>query len=128
MPHFTQVPPSIIYAVVGQAVKFVWDYVTSNKTADFDVQSPRWEVYTSKNGWKTIGADDGTSGWQWKLSSSCPARLQNPTRVSKASTASLVIYNVTSDDAGIYRCNLTLKDRPPISSASQLVVTGMGHL
>ncbi|KXJ11358.1 Limbic system-associated membrane protein [Exaiptasia diaphana] len=127
IPHFSKVPPKILYVPVGQAATLEWDYISSNKSSNFDPQSPRWEFYNSIDGWKTIGADYGTLGWQWKLSSSCPERLQNPTRVTKASVASLVIYNLTTEDSGLYRCNLTLRHRPPITNSTTLIVTAPPH-
>jgi hypothetical protein len=102
-----------------------WDYsVVSNKSKDFDLQSPLWEFYNRNGVWKTIGYDDGTSGWKWKLSSTCPSRLLDPTRVSKASTAALVIFNVSLADSGIYRCNLSLRNGPPITRQVELIATG----
>jgi hypothetical protein len=124
LPKFIQVPSSVMSVKAGDTVKLIWDYVIGNKSKTFDLQSPLWEINDRNSVWKAIGYDDGTSGWKWKLSSTCPSRLLDPTRVSKASTATLVIFNVSLEDSGIYRCNLTLKNGPPITSQVELIVTG----
>jgi hypothetical protein len=107
----------------GGTAKFVWDYHVDNRNLEFSSQSPTWSFYTTSGMELVIALEDKFEGWKWKINvGTCPARLLNPTRVSKESTATLVITNVTTDDNGIYGCSLMLST--PITSTAQLIVTG----
>ncbi|XP_031555946.1 opioid-binding protein/cell adhesion molecule-like [Actinia tenebrosa] len=67
--------------------------------------------------------------WKWNIhTNTCPARLLNPVRVSKESTATLVIHNVTLADSGTYGCVLVLTTRNPITSKVKLVVTSLPNI
>ncbi|XP_031550431.1 uncharacterized protein LOC116287863 [Actinia tenebrosa] len=112
--RLTQTPPGRSYAVVGDTVKFNWNYTVVNKEVDFGpyVSSPVWYYYNPDGRTKSvIAVDDGLRGWKWTISRrTCPPRLLYPTvRVSKESVATLVISNVTKNDSGWYGISLVLR-------------------
>jgi hypothetical protein len=122
--RFSEVPPSVLYVSSGGTARFVWDYTVDNRTEEFDAFSPKWSFYNANDVDLHIGQESVYLKWKWLINiKTCPARLLNPVRVSKASTATLVIYNVTSADSGTYGCTLVLTTRRPIISKVQLVVT-----
>jgi hypothetical protein len=124
VPHFTREPPSVLYVSSGGTATFVWDYYVSNRTTEFDPFSPVWSFYNKSGDKAVMGLDNAFNGWSFVLQKNCPSRLLNPTRVSKESTATLVISNVTTADNGIYECSLLLTSGSPIKCKVQLVVTG----
>jgi hypothetical protein len=102
----------------------VWDYTVDNRIEEFDASSPRWLFYIANGTDYLIVHENVFSKWKWFINIvTCPARLLNPVRVSKESTATLVIYDVTSADSGTYGCTLVLTTKRPITSKVQLVVT-----
>ena len=125
--RFTHYPPSVLHVQTGQTAGFVWDYTVGNRNTEFGFNSPEWGFYDSQNRRSVIGSEDGLKGWKWTIDySKCPARLLNPTvRVSKESTATLVISNVTTADSGVYGCTLVLTTAAPLTSKVRLFVTGM---
>ncbi|XP_031550983.1 titin-like isoform X2 [Actinia tenebrosa] len=123
--RFTHHPPSVLYVQTGQSARFVWDYTVDNRSVEFGLNSPEWRFYDSQNRRSVIGSENGTNGWQWAIDySQCPTRLLIPTvRISKESTATLVISNVTTADNGVYACTLVLSAGSSIVSKVQLIVT-----
>jgi hypothetical protein len=108
----------------GGTARFVWDYTVDNRIEEFDVLSPKWSFYNANDLDLDIGQENVFEHREWFINTAtCPARLLNPVRVSKESTATLVIYNVTSADSGTYGCSLVLATRRAIISKVQLVVT-----
>jgi hypothetical protein len=108
----------------GGTAKLIWEYHVNDKIKDFgdDGSSPIWYFEIPRN---LIAADDGLNGWKWAINiRTCPPRLLNPTRVSKESTATLVITNVSTADNGIYGCALVLKGGSQIDSTTRLIVIG----
>lgn len=126
--QLTKTPPAIIYAFVGETVRFNWDYTVTNKDLDFGyyVSSPIWYYYKPDGERSVIAVEDGLHNWKWKISYlTCPPRLLRPTvRVSKESVATLVISNVTKSDSGWYEIYLALRIAPAITDRVELVVTG----
>jgi len=122
--RFTQVPSNKLYVLKGETARFVWDYHVDNIN-EFDSESPSWSFYDPNA--KRIGYDNAFDSRKWKIdTNTCPLRLRSPTvRVSKQSTATLVITGVTTADNGVYGCILVLKSGSPIISKVQLIVTGM---
>jgi hypothetical protein len=123
VPHFTREPPSVLYVSSGGTARFVWDYYVSNRTTEFDPFSPVWSFYNKSGDKAVIGLDNAFNGWSFVLQKTCPPRLLNPTRVSKESTAILVITNATTADSGLYECRLFLTRSSPVKSRVHLVVT-----
>jgi hypothetical protein len=122
--RFTEVPPSVLYVSIGGTARFVWDYTVDNRTYVFDAYSPTCSFYNANNIDFLIGQENVFNKWKWVINiATCPARLLNPVRVSKESTATLVIYSVTSADSGTYGCTLVLTTARLIISKVQLVVT-----
>jgi hypothetical protein len=113
-----------LYVSSGGTARFVWDYTVNNRIEEFDANSPRWSFYIANDTDFLIGQENVFRKGKWFINiATCPARLLNPVRVSKESTATLVIYNVTSADRGTYGCTLVLTTARPITSKVQLVVT-----
>jgi len=123
--RFTQVPSNKLYVLKGETARFVWDYHVDNIN-EFDSSSPSWSFYDPNA--KRIGYEYKFAGWKWTIdTNTCPLRLRSPTvRVSKQSTATLVITGVTTADNGTYGCTLVLVNpKPAVISKAQLIVTGM---
>jgi hypothetical protein len=115
----------VVYVPSGGTAKLIWDYHVNDKIKDFgdDGSSPVWYFEIPRI---MIAVENGLHGWKWTIvTSTCPPRLLNPTRVSKESTATLVITNVSTADNGIYGCALVLKGGSQINSPIGLVVGGV---
>ncbi|XP_031555029.1 uncharacterized protein LOC116291935 [Actinia tenebrosa] len=122
--RFTINPPSVSYVSVGKTIKLVWDYSVDSKREEFGVYSPKWIFYADNGSEFIIAQENVFNQGQWNIQkATCPARLLNPVRVSKESTATLVIHNVTLADSGTYGCVLMLAARSPITNKVKLVVT-----
>lgn len=120
---FTKVPPSVLYVVRGQNARMVWDYNVSNRNAEFGSYAPAWYYYINTS--KIQVAHEykwSKPKWKWSVGPECPVRLKS--RVSKESTATLVISNVTTADSGIYECGFTLTSGLYKYSKVELIVTG----
>jgi hypothetical protein len=115
----------------GGAAKLVWDYHVDDRNTDLFPTSPQW-TYDNGNK-KTVIASEfmsigsgGSISWRWSIAPSCPVSLKH--RLSKESTATLVITNVTAIDNGWYICQLLLNSgKNPLMSKVQLIVTGMSN-
>ncbi|XP_031560006.1 Down syndrome cell adhesion molecule-like isoform X3 [Actinia tenebrosa] len=118
---FNREPPSVLYVSSGGTARIVWDYDNRNRTAMFDPYSPEWALYNTSGFRIVIGVEDGYNGWKFIISKQCPPKLRG--RVSKESTATLVISNVTKADERLYECSLLLLAEAPTRSKVQLVVT-----
>ena len=95
-----------------------------NRSKAFHVYSQTWNYYADDGKAFLIAHESIFKNWEWSINpATCPARLLNPVRVSKESTATLVIHNVTLADSGTYGCILVFKKRSPITSKVKLVVT-----
>jgi hypothetical protein len=109
---------------VGKTARFVWDYTVDNRIREFQESSPKWSFYNENGSAHLIAYERVFERRTWIINNrTCPKRLLNPTRVSKESTATLVIKNITTSDSGTCGCELMLTTLNPIRSKAQLVVT-----
>lgn len=125
MARFTKVPPSKLFVAKGKAARFEWEYTYDNRNIEFHPESHVWAYINQNNQWVTIATEKRDQSWSTVINTTtCPARLLNPLRVSIKQPATLVISNVTEADNGKYGCRLRLQREFPINSTSILIVTG----
>jgi hypothetical protein len=124
---FTKVPPSVLYVNPGITARLVWDYNVTNKDITFAAYSPTWFYRNTTQMQIAYEYKWSNPKWKWTIASTCPDTLRY--RISKESTATLVISNVTTADNGIYQCTLALSS-PTITTATQvrLIVTGKWYI
>lgn len=122
----------MIYVQTGRTARLEWEIQSSlynQRDTRFGTYTPTWLV-KSDSAFKTEIAYDwkrSNPPWQWTIAPSCPDRYKNPLRVSKQSTANLVISNIESQDNGTYLCLLVLRNpSETIESNIRLIVTGNG--
>jgi hypothetical protein len=114
----------VLYVLKGKTARFVWDYTVGNRETDFASSSPTWH-YRYQNTTQIQIAYEykwRNPRWKWTIASSCPESLRY--RVSKESSATLVIADVTTADNGIYGCSLLFRTGNFITHQVQLIVTG----
>ncbi|KAK3697941.1 hypothetical protein QZH41_013023, partial [Actinostola sp. cb2023] len=119
---FTKLPPRKVTAVVGTAVNLQWEYtVSGDRNVAFARYSPTWDLYANNTSVE-LASEDKNNNWKWSVSSTCPATLRE--RISKDSSAHLVISNVMLSDTGTYGCSLKLSYGNPLVDKVDLIVTG----
>jgi hypothetical protein len=121
--EFTKVPPREVYVYSGTTVKLEWEYsITGDKKKAFARYSPTWNLYDEEGEMAELASEDMYNSWKWMVSATCPASLRG--RISKQSSANLIITKVTTADSGTYGCTLELASGDPLTDKVQLIVTG----
>ncbi|XP_048588897.1 uncharacterized protein LOC125572435 [Nematostella vectensis] len=90
-----------VAVIEGETASLVWNYTVDDRNTEFGNKAPKWFTYST--GTKELLMYDNAFA-SWSSVVDCPARYIG--RISRKPVATLVIKNVTKNDAGNYSCEI----------------------